>query len=68
MFPNSYMHQDLARLRQAEFVAQARHTEQIRRARAGQLQPELRAGRRHERFTRFATRFATRMQGKPAPT
>jgi hypothetical protein len=62
MFANSSIHQDLARLRQAEFEAQARHTELLRRARAGQLQPELREGRRHER----RSRLAALLHGKPA--
>ena len=35
-------------------MAQARHADLIRRARAGQLQPELESGRRHERRSRLA--------------
>ena len=62
MFANSHMHQDLARLREAELVAQARHADLIRRARAGQLQSELHAGREHER----RTRLATLLRGRPA--
>jgi hypothetical protein len=62
MFANSHIHQDMARLREAELLAQARHADLIRRARAGQLQPELAGGRRHERRTRLA--MLTR--GRPA--
>jgi hypothetical protein len=54
MLANSYTRQELTRLRQSEVAAQARHADLIRRARAGQLQPELAEGRRHERRTRLA--------------
>ncbi|MEP6640953.1 MAG: hypothetical protein ABJB93_03485 [Gaiellales bacterium] len=54
MFANSTSHLELSRLRQAELVAQARHADLIRRARAGQLQPELRQGRRFEQRARLA--------------
>jgi hypothetical protein len=62
MFANSHVHQDLARVRQAELMAQARHDELIRAARAGRLQPQLRAGREHAR----RTRLAALLRGKPA--
>jgi hypothetical protein len=62
MFANAHMHQELARMREAELLAQARHDELIRRARAGQLQPELHAGREHAR----RTRLAARLRGRPA--
>ena len=62
MFANSSIHQDLSRLRQAELDAQVRLNELLRRARSGQLQPELREGRRHER----RTRLAALLHGKPA--
>jgi len=63
MFANSTTHRELSRLRQAELEAQARHTDLIRRARAGQLQPELRQGRRFEQ----RARAATLLRGRPAP-
>ena len=62
MFANSHIHQDLARIRGAELIAQARHDELIRAARAGRLQPELRAGREHAR----RTRLAALLRGRPA--
>jgi hypothetical protein len=62
MFANSHIHQDMARLREAELIAQARHDELIRAARAGRLQPELRASREHAR----RTRLAALLRGKPA--
>ena len=62
MVPNSHMYLQVARLRQAELAAQARHAELIRRARAGQLQPELTAGREHERHSRLAAL----LRGRPA--
>lgn len=62
MFANSHIHQDLARMREAELIAQARHADLIRAARAGRLQPELRAGREHAR----RTRLASLLRGKPA--
>jgi hypothetical protein len=49
-------------MRQAELMARARHDEQIRAARAGRLQPELRAGRDHAR----RTRLAALLRGRPA--
>jgi hypothetical protein len=63
MFANSTTHLELSRLRQAELEAQARHAELIRRARAGQLQAELRQGRRFEQ----RARLVTLMRGRPAP-
>ena len=63
MFANTTTHQELSRLRQAELEAQARHADLIRRARAGQLQAELRQGRRYEQ----RARLATLMRGRPAP-
>jgi hypothetical protein len=63
MFANTTTHHELARLRQAELEAHARHADLIRRARAGQLQPELRQGRRFEQ----RARLATLMRGRPAP-
>ena len=62
MIANSYTRQELTRLHQAEVAAQARHADLIRRARAGQLQPELREGRRFER----RTRLAMLLRGRPA--
>jgi hypothetical protein len=62
MFPNAHVHEDLARLRTAGLTAQARHAELLRRARAGDLQPELRAGREHDR----RVRWAARLRGRPA--
>ena len=62
MFANSNMHEDLSRLRAAELAAQARHAELLRRARGGDLQPELRAGREHDRLARWAAR----RRGRPA--
>jgi hypothetical protein len=62
MFATPHAHQDLARMRQAELIARARHDEQIRAARAGRLQPELRAGRDHAR----RTRLAALLRGRPA--
>jgi hypothetical protein len=62
MFANTHLHQDLARMREAELIAQARHHDLIRAARAGRLQPELRAGREHAR----RTRLAALLRGKPA--
>jgi hypothetical protein len=64
MFANSTTHRELSRLRQAELEAQARHADLIRRARAGQLQPELRQGRRFDQ----RARLAMLMRGRPAPT
>jgi hypothetical protein len=62
MLPNSHIHRDMAHIRENELLAQARHADLIRRARAGQLQPELAGGRRHER----RTRLAMLMRGRPA--
>jgi hypothetical protein len=63
MIANSYTRQELTRLHHAEVAAQARHADLIRRARAGQLQPELEQGRRHER----RARLAILLRGRPAP-
>jgi hypothetical protein len=62
MFTNAHVHEDLSRLRAAELTAQARHAELLRRARSGDLQPELRAGREHDRRARVAARRC----GRPA--
>jgi hypothetical protein len=62
MLPNSHIHRDMAQIRENELLAQARHADLIRRARAGQLQPDLESGRRHER----RTRLAMLMRGRPA--
>jgi hypothetical protein len=62
MFPNSSIRQDLSHARQVELDAQLRHSELLRRARSGQLQPEIREGRRHQR----RTRLAALLHGKPA--
>ena len=62
MFANAHVHEELSRLRAAEIAAQARHAELIRRARGGTLQPELRAGREHER----RARMTARRRGRPA--
>jgi hypothetical protein len=56
MFANAHVHEDLARLRAAEIAAHSRHAELLRRARGGDLQPELRAGREHDRRERVAAR------------
>jgi hypothetical protein len=62
MFANAHVHEELSRLRAAELAAQARHAELLRRARVGALQPELRAGREHDR----RVRVAARRRGRPA--
>jgi hypothetical protein len=62
MFANPHLHQELHRVREAELAAQARHADLIRLARAGQLQPELESGRRHER----RSRLSALRRGRPA--
>jgi hypothetical protein len=56
MLANAHVHEELSRLHSAEIAAQARHAALLRRARSGTLQPELRAGREHDRRVRMTAR------------
>jgi len=61
MYANAHVHEELSRLHSAEIAAQARHADLLRRARSGTLQPELRAGREHDR----RVRMTARRRGRP---